>query len=103
MHPKKDGEKTILVCPKCGHEEGVKNIEDVSFTETIEHDLNKETTVVISEDEMDKTLPTMEMYCPNCKKKQIVSYWMIQTRSADEAPTRFFRCTVCKHTWREYD
>ncbi|MCK4973458.1 MAG: transcription factor S, partial [Candidatus Heimdallarchaeota archaeon] len=29
--------------------------------------------------------------------------WMVQTRSADESPTRFFRCTACGETWREYD
>jgi len=27
---------------------------------------------------------------------------MIQTRAADEPPTRFYRCTKCGHTWREY-
>ncbi|MEK6933005.1 MAG: transcription factor S, partial [Nanoarchaeota archaeon] len=25
-----------------------------------------------------------------------------QTRAADEAETRFFKCTKCKHTIREY-
>jgi DNA-directed RNA polymerase subunit M len=29
-------------------------------------------------------------------------WWMLQTRSADEATTQFFRCTKCKHTWRNY-
>ncbi|HID27364.1 MAG TPA: transcription factor S, partial [Methanosarcinales archaeon] len=26
-----------------------------------------------------------------------------QLRSADESETRFFRCTECGKTWREYD
>ena len=28
-------------------------------------------------------------------------YWLIQTRSADEPPTQFFKCVKCKHTWRD--
>ncbi|MEM4865380.1 MAG: hypothetical protein QXY09_02690 [Acidilobaceae archaeon] len=26
----------------------------------------------------------------------------MQTRAADEPPTRFYRCTKCGYTWREY-
>jgi DNA-directed RNA polymerase subunit M len=26
-----------------------------------------------------------------------------QLRAADESEVRFFRCTECKHTWRQYD
>ena len=30
-------------------------------------------------------------------------YELKQTRSADEAPTRFFECAKCGHKWRDYD
>jgi DNA-directed RNA polymerase subunit M len=47
--------------------------------------------------------PRKEMYCSSCESHQEIEYWEIQTRSADEAPTRFFRCTNCDKNWREYD
>ena len=40
--------------------------------------------------------------CPECGHDKAI-YKMLQTRSADEAPTRIFTCTKCKHTWRAYD
>jgi transcription factor S len=46
-------------------------------------------------------LPETDKECPECKHGK--AYWMIlQTRSSDEPPTRFFRCKKCSHTWREY-
>ncbi|MHA2124864.1 MAG: transcription factor S, partial [Promethearchaeota archaeon] len=39
--------------------------------------------------------------CPKCKNK-LAETWQTQMRSADEPSTHFFRCTQCKHTWREY-
>ena len=40
--------------------------------------------------------------CPECGNDK-ANYELKQTRSADEAPTRIFTCTKCKHTWRAYD
>jgi DNA-directed RNA polymerase subunit M len=99
---KKNGE-TILICLKCGYKRDLGKDEEVTFTEEVEHDLVKEMTTVFDEAQADSTKPTKDMYCPKCKKNQKVSFWMIQTRSADESPTRFFRCTECGDTWREYD
>ena len=42
-----------------------------------------------------------EAACPKCGNKEAV-WWIQQTRSSDEAPTLFLRCTKCKHAWREY-
>ena len=39
--------------------------------------------------------------CPKCGKRKVIS-WMEQTRASDEPPTRFYKCTYCNHTWREY-
>ena len=36
-----------------------------------------------------------------CKNDQAY-FWTVQTRAGDEAETKFFKCTKCDHTWREY-
>ena len=46
--------------------------------------------------------PVTNETCPECGHDKAI-YKMLQTRSADEAPTRIFTCTKCKHTWRAYD
>ena len=46
-------------------------------------------------------LPEGDFECPKCGHGKAL--WFVQqTRSSDEPPTRFFRCTKCNHTWREY-
>ncbi len=94
---------SILICIKCGFERELKENEKVSHTEEVEHDPIKDTMEVVKVSQADSTKPTKEIYCPKCQKNQKVSFWMVQTRSADESPTRFFKCTECGETWREYD
>lgn len=45
--------------------------------------------------------PVTSATCPKCGHKEAF-FWSAQMRASDEAETRFFRCTKCKHTWREY-
>jgi DNA-directed RNA polymerase subunit M len=52
-------------------------------------------------DEEIQTLPTTRVECPKCKNN-LAEWWLLQTRKADESETRFYRCTKCKFTWREY-
>jgi DNA-directed RNA polymerase subunit M len=47
-------------------------------------------------------MPKTKVVCPKCGNLEAF-WWMQQTRSADEATTRFFRCTRCGNVWREYD
>jgi len=47
-------------------------------------------------------LPTTNSRCPECGNN-IAYWWLRQLRSADESEVRFFRCTKCSRTWREYD
>jgi len=48
-----------------------------------------------------KTMPTTRAECPKCGHKE-AAYWQLQTRSADEGMTTFYRCLNCKYTWRAY-
>ena len=47
-------------------------------------------------------LPLVDAACPKCKHLKAY-FWSLQTRAADEAETKFFRCEKCKYTWRDYD
>jgi DNA-directed RNA polymerase subunit M len=93
---KKENEKANLVCRKCGHK--VKDYKPIEIKEDIkENPMND----VILMNEKKETLPKTEVICPKCNNKE-ATWWMQQTRSADEPPTLFFRCTKCQHSWREY-
>jgi DNA-directed RNA polymerase subunit M len=54
---------------------------------------------VVSEE--DSALPIVDAKCQKCGNRQAY-HWEQQTRAGDEPATRFYRCTSCKHTWREY-
>jgi|TARA_Y100000310_G_scaffold289912_1_gene316671 DNA-directed RNA polymerase subunit M len=97
MAPKeiKGTDDVEMVCPSCGFKEGAEE----ELNSTVQEQEKPDDVAVI--DEKNVSLPTAENECPKCGNKK--AYWWIeQTRSADEAPTRFYRCTKCRHTWREY-
>jgi len=64
---------------------------------------SKKEEMIVIEDNTPDRLPTTEKTCSKCHGKRAY-WWVIQTRSSDEPPTRFYRCTneKCKYTWREY-
>ena len=84
-----------LKCPQCDYTEG-----RISTTKKIqEHEVSEFN--VLEETEEQKTLPTINIDCEKCGYDEAV-WWMLQTRSADEPTTQFYRCTKCNHTWRNY-
>jgi len=85
-----------LVCQRCGAEAGIDNEDDYKIVSKEE---KKEGVVVV--DEEVRTLPTTRAECPKCGNLT-AEWWLLQTRKADEAETRFYRCTKCRYTWREY-
>jgi DNA-directed RNA polymerase subunit M len=97
-------------CPKCGAvliqkrknygcarcEYSTKDKLKIKTSEKIE-EKNK---VAVIKKEMN-TLPIVVEKCKACGNDKAY-FWTIQTRAGDEAETKFFKCTKCDHTWREY-
>lgn len=91
MIPRKTKDKLVVKC-KCGYK---GETDEVVIVEKME----KQKDIEVLEEV--KTHPIVEAECPKCGHDK-AEYWTRQTRSADEAETRFFKCEKCGHTWREY-
>ena len=96
MRPVKEGDKIIIKCPNCNNES--KNNINQRISSKIKH---KPLDTIPVFDDKHSTLPTVKMICKECGNK-IVYWWTRQTRSSDEPETRFYKCTKCGYTWREY-
>ena len=75
----------------------------VNITKEKSEDANSE-FLVMDESDMNQAKgleSTVPIDCEKCHNKEGVS-WTFQTRSADEPETKFYRCTKCNHTWRDY-
>jgi DNA-directed RNA polymerase subunit M len=88
--------KKKLKCANCGYTpRGKKNL------------VLKEKVKVEDQDKIEvrskkvETLPVIKAECKKCGNSKAY-YWLVQTRAADEAETRFFECTKCGFRWREY-
>lgn len=98
MMPAKNADGVVeFICNKCSVSE--KADKDIVLKQKIKQSDRLETVVIGTQEE---DIGTEEMFCPNCKTNRMVAQWQVQTRSADEAPTTFFKCTVCQETWRDY-
>ncbi|KQC03159.1 MAG: DNA-directed RNA polymerase subunit M [Methanoculleus sp. SDB] len=88
-----------LKCRKCGYlREMEGNDERLKKTRL----RSEKVLTIVDSDEHIATLPTTNVKCPECGHNT-AEWWLRQLRSADESEVRFFRCTKCRHTWREYD
>jgi transcription factor S len=87
-----------LKCRKCGC---IREINDPDRMRKTDRRREKEITIV-EEEGRAITMPTTTIKCPDCDCTTAV-WWLRQLRAADESEVRFFRCTACGKTWREYD
>jgi DNA-directed RNA polymerase subunit M len=93
MVPKKENGKTILQCTKCSYKESAESVE-------IKEKREKEKDVEVVEQDVE-AMPIVEIECPECGNDEAY-FWTQQTRAGDEPETKFYKCTKCKHTWRDY-
>ena len=91
--------KRYLKCNSCGKKKDLSD--DVKEEYSVEKKVESEATVIMRGDESGMKSTVREI-CPKCGHDR-ASYELLQTRSADEAPTRFFTCEKCHHKWRGYD
>ncbi|AFH43084.1 MULTISPECIES: transcription factor S [Fervidicoccus] len=104
MKPKKIDGKDVYVCPKCGYTEEVEpKKNEYKIVNKIKHG-EKDKLIIVDENKIPETLPKLKdvVYCPKCGNNEVY-YWTMQTRAADEPPTRFYKCTKCGYVWREYE
>ena len=92
---KKENNTSSISCPKCGYSESGSKVPKKETKEE-QFALN-----ILAENEAKETLPSIKIDCEKCGNNEAV-WWMLQTRSADEPTTQFYRCTKCRHTWRNY-
>ena len=91
----KQDNSNSFICPKCSYsEKGGKDRKQVKGE-------SSSTINVLDENEKMETLPVIKMDCGKCGHTEAV-WWMLQTRSADEPTTQFYRCVKCSYTWRNY-
>lgn len=101
LYPKKEDRQKYLVCRNCGNKVKLK---DGDFKMSKKHRNKSNKVVVIDEKTKEEVeaLPIIEKKCPECGHRK-AAWWTQQTRSGDEAPTRFYKCKNCGHKWREYN
>ena len=88
----------FLKCRKCGY---IRKITEKDQLQKTRKRSEKE-IVIVEEEGSIPTLPTIAIKCPKCENNLAI-WWLRQLRAADESEVRFFRCTECGHTWRQYD
>jgi len=103
LYPSRDKNgNQILMCRSCGYKKTLDKDKESAETYRIGNKIQhteSELTAIIEEEI--NILGIVNEECEKCGNKKAY-YWHIQTRSGDEAMTTFYRCTKCKHTWREY-
>lgn len=103
MKPVNEGGVYYLVCTRCGYKAKAteEDLRGYGIRVKIGHS-EKEKTLVLKEGDEANLPITREVTCPKCGYHEAY-YWVVQTRAADEPPTRFYKCRRCGHVWREYE
>jgi DNA-directed RNA polymerase subunit M len=99
---KNDEGRWLLKCRNCDYSTELEkeSTETYKIKKEIKHGPRDKTTIIEDADAI-QTMPTVKVACPKCNHDK-AAYWQLQTRSADEGSTIFYRCLKCQHTWRSY-
>ena len=89
--------KIEFICKICNSKKKI-NPKTMKIKQKIEND-PLDTIPILETNKAVK--PIMKKNCEECDGKTAY-WWMMQTRSTDEPETRFYECTECGNTWREY-
>ena len=91
----------VMVCAECGHEQSRDDEAAAEFVSTEEQ--STDDVIETEEGANFEGKPTAnDVVCDDCGHTK-AWYTIKQTGSADEPPTRFFKCQDCGHRWREYN
>src|SRR3990167_1068973 len=82
-------------CPRCSYS-GKGKMKIATSEKT-----SKSARVVVVSSKDTETLQVVEEKCKECGNDKAY-FWTVQTRAGDEAETKFFKCTKCSTTWRQY-
>jgi DNA-directed RNA polymerase III subunit RPC11 len=87
-----------LLCKTCPYSYSIR---DKHWSKTDVPITNKKRVDdVLGGDEAWKNVDTTRSRCPKCSH-DVAYFLMVQTRSADEPMTQFFRCVECANQWKE--
>ncbi len=92
--------KKVLKCRACGHVVEINNKNVYRVQSRLKRG-PRDKIIIIDKEQRVEVLPKTRITCPKCGNNEAY-YWEVQTRSADEPATRFFKCTKCGYVWREY-
>ena len=98
-----------MFCPKCGSLLMPKDEKMVcgsckhisSEGKLTEKKKQEKKIEIIEKSQQQKHLPKIKAHCEKCNNNEAYFHTM-QTRSSDEPETKFFKCTKCSYSWREY-
>jgi len=84
-------------CPRCRYSS--KGKIKLKTSESIGE--KKKINIVSEKDSEVYPIVELDGKCEKCGNKKAY-FWTLQTRASDETETKFFKCTKCSLTWRDY-
>lgn len=95
-----DGDRMVCTNEECGGETERDEAHEAAFVST---EAQRDDEIIETEEGAAfEGKPTAEVHCESCGHDR-AWYTIKQTASADEPPTRFFKCTDCGYRWRDYN